>query len=93
MKSCGGGGAPVSVELINHFEQVTGVPIVEGYGLSGATIAAIRTPKLDKRKIGSCRIPLPNTEAKIVDIETGKIEMTMGEPGEIIVKGPQVMKG
>ncbi|MFB7140743.1 long-chain fatty acid--CoA ligase [Gottfriedia sp. NPDC056225] len=92
-KLCVCGAAPVPVEILNRFEEKTGVPIIEGYGLSEATIGVTRNPVNGKRKVGSIGIPLPNTDVKIVDIATGTKEMQVGEPGELIVKGPQVMKG
>ncbi|MGG1674339.1 long-chain fatty acid--CoA ligase [Neobacillus sp. NRS-1170] len=92
-KLCICGAAPVPVEMLNKFEEKTGVPILEGYGLSEATIGASRNPGSGIRKVGSIGIPLPNTDMKIVDIATGTMEMHVGEAGEIIVKGPQVMKG
>jgi len=92
-KLCICGAAPVPVEILNKFEEKTGVPIIEGYGLSEATIGVTRNPVNGTRKVGSIGMPLPNTDVKIVDIATGKLEMQVGEPGELIVKGPQVMEG
>ncbi|MEH6942116.1 long-chain-fatty-acid--CoA ligase [Bacillus sp. JJ722] len=92
-KLCHCGSAPLPVEVFENFEQESGVSITEGYGLSEATCGVIRNPINGKRKVGSIGLPMPNTEVKIVDSSTGKIEMPLGEQGEIIVKGPQVMKG
>ncbi|MDC0759540.1 AMP-binding protein [Brevibacillus sp. AG] len=90
---CIGGSAPLPVEVMKNFEQKTGVPIIEGYGLSEATCAVMRNPLIGQRKVGSVGLPLPNSDAKIVDTATGTKEMPVGESGELIVKGPQVMKG
>ncbi|WP_084783271.1 long-chain-fatty-acid--CoA ligase [Bacillus dakarensis] len=87
------GSAPLPVEVIKQLEEKTGAIIFEGYGLSEVTTSATRTPLNGKRKIGSVGMPLPETEAKIVDLETGLKEMPNGEEGELIVKGPQIMKG
>lgn len=92
-KICIGGSAPLPVEVIKSFEQKTGVPITEGYGLSEATCVVIRNPTSGIRKVGSIGVPIPNTDVKIVDVADGTKEMPVGESGEIIVKGPQVMKG
>jgi long-chain acyl-CoA synthetase len=93
IKVCNSGSAPMPVEVMNEFEQKTGAKIVEGYGLSEASPVTHRNPIRGKRKPGSIGIPLPNTDCKIVDLDTGTIELPPGEPGELIVKGPQVMKG
>lgn len=87
------GSAPLPVEIIKELERKTGAHIFEGYGLSEATTSTHRTPISDQRKIGSVGTPIPNTESTIVDIETGTKELPVGESGELIVKGPQVMKG
>ena len=70
--------------------------LVEGYGLTEAspvTHCNPLDPTLKTVKVGSIGIPWPDTEAKIVDVDTGTREMPIGEVGELIVKGPQVMKG
>lgn len=87
------GSAPLPIEVIKRIEQKTGAIVFEGYGLSEATTSTHRTPIGGKRKIGSVGLPIPYTEAKIVDIEHGEVEMPIGETGELIIKGPQVMRG
>ena len=84
------GSSPLSVESFNEFEKKSGSWIVEGYGSSETTNIVITNAK-NKRKIGSVGLPWPDVDVKIVDIDTGKTEMPIGEAGEIIVKGPQVM--
>jgi long-chain acyl-CoA synthetase len=93
IKICNSGSAPMPVEVMREFERKTGAKIVEGYGLSEASPVTHRNPIFGPRKPGSIGVPLPNTDAKIVDLETGTIELPPGEPGELIIKGPQVMKG
>ena len=92
LKVCLSGSAPLPVEIIKELDRKTGAHIFEGYGLSEATTSSHRTP-IDQRKIGSVGIPIPLTESKIVDADTGIRELPAGESGELIIKGPQVMKG
>lgn len=92
-KLCHCGSAPLPIEVIRRFKEESGVSIMEGYGLSEATCGAIRNPYNGVKKVGSIGLPMPNTDVKIVDIATGKMEMPLGKRGEIIIKGPQVMDG
>ena len=86
------GGAAVPISLLESFERRTGRPIFEGWGLSEGAPASFNT-YLRGWVGGSIGVPIPGTDAKIVDLETGEREMPVGEPGEIAIKGPQVMKG
>jgi len=86
------GGAAVPISLLESFERRTGRPIFEGWGLSEGAPASFNT-YLRGWIGGSIGVPIPGTDARIVDIETGQREMTLGEPGEIVIRGPQVMKG
>jgi long-chain acyl-CoA synthetase len=86
------GGASVPVELMKSFKRRTGRDIWEGYGLSEAGTVTINT-YLRGPVPGSIGVPMPTLDARIVDIETGERQMPVGEPGELIIKGPQVMKG
>jgi long-chain acyl-CoA synthetase len=88
---CGAG--PLMHEVQERFEHLTKARIVEGYGLSEASPVTHCNPIFGTRKMGSIGLPFPDTEAKIVDVETGKKEMAVGETGELVLKGPQVMKG
>jgi long-chain acyl-CoA synthetase len=88
---CGAG--PLMHEVQERFEHLTKARIVEGYGLSEASPVTHCNPIFGTRKMGSIGLPFPDTEAKIVDIETGTKEMLVGETGELVLKGPQVMKG
>jgi len=86
------GSAPMPVEFIHEFERATGAKIIEGYGLTEAS-PAVTIQSFVKRKFGSVGIPMPNTNCKIVDLETGTREMPPGGSGELIIQGPQIMKG
>src|SRR5215216_2744425 len=88
------GGSALPVNLKRSFEEQVGKPLFEGYGLSEASpVPHNNPPFLGLRREGSIGIPIPSTEARIVDVETGETEMPIGESGELIIKGPQVMKG
>ncbi|MFP3870783.1 MAG: long-chain-fatty-acid--CoA ligase [Syntrophobacteria bacterium] len=90
---CISGSAPLPVEIMRRFEELTGGVILEGYGLSEASPVTHVNPIKGKRKSGSIGIALPSTDARIVDLEKGEKEKPFGEPGELVIKGRQVMKG
>jgi long-chain acyl-CoA synthetase len=88
------GGSALPVNLKRSFEERVSKPLFEGYGLSEASpVTHNNPPFLGEGREGSIGIPIPSTDARIVDVETGESEMSVGESGELIVKGPQVMKG
>ncbi|MBI4700401.1 MAG: long-chain fatty acid--CoA ligase [Deltaproteobacteria bacterium] len=93
IKSCFSGSAPLPVEVLERFEKMTGAKIAEGFGLTETSPVTHVNPFGGVRKIGSIGIPVPDTDCRIVDIEDGKTDKAVGEEGEIIIKGPQVMKG
>jgi len=93
VKACISGAAGLPVEVQTAFQKLTGGRLVEGYGLSEASPVTHANPVFGQNKIGTIGVPWPNTLAKIVDVETGEKEMAIGEAGELIVQGPQVMKG
>jgi long-chain acyl-CoA synthetase len=94
IEACISGSAPIPVEIIKEFEERTGAFILEGYGLTEATpITHCNPNSKEKRKIGSIGVPFPDTHCRIVDIADDTIDMPLGEPGELLVKGPQVMQG
>lgn len=93
IKICNSGSAPMPVELLHQFERKTGAKILEGYGLSESSPTTHCNPAFAERKAGTVGIGLPSTEYKIVDLATGTKEVPHGEVGELIVKGPQIMKG
>jgi long-chain acyl-CoA synthetase len=86
------GAAPLPPEVQEKFEQITGGKIAEAYGLT-ETSPVVTLDPLDNPRMYSIGVPVPNTNVKIVDVDTGEEELPVGEIGEIIIKGPQVMKG
>jgi len=95
IKGCFSGSAPLPVEVIENFEKLTGSAICEGFGLTESTPVTHINPFGEgaTRLPGSIGLPVSDTECKIVDQEEGTKEMPVGESGELILKGPQVMKG
>lgn len=87
------GSSPLPVEIINAFQKRTGSIIVEGYGLTESSPVTHVNPGKGTRKPGSIGLPLSDVCCRIVDTDDGITEMPVGEPGELMVKGPQVMKG
>lgn len=92
LRLCVSGGAPVPLPVFEKFKEVTGCELLEGYGLS-ETISQVTINPINKPKHGSIGIPVFDVDAKILDTETGSKELAIGEEGEILFKGPQVMKG
>jgi long-chain acyl-CoA synthetase len=94
IKACISGAAGLPAEVQEAFEKLTGGKLVEGYGLSEATPVTHCNPIFGKRKQGSwIGLPMPDTVATIVDLETGEKELGPGDIGELCIQGPQVMKG
>jgi len=87
------GGAPLPSWVHDRYEKLTGRKIIEAYGLSEASGATHFTPSPSGGPRGSIGLPSPDTEGRIMDIETGQKECPVGEIGELVVKGPQVMQG
>jgi len=94
IKGCFSGSAPLPLEVIRDFESKTGAVIVEGFGMTESSpVTHINPFAGGKRKVGSVGVPVTDTECRIVDIEDGNTIVPVGETGELVVKGPQVMKG
>lgn len=93
IKGCFSGSAPLPVDVINNFQKKTGGVIVEGFGLTESTPVTHINPFHGKRVVGSIGLPISDTVCKIVDLEDNARQMPIGEPGELLIKGPQVMKG
>ncbi len=93
IRNCVSGSSSLPVEVQKRFEELTGARLVEGYGLSEASTLTHANPLAGTRKVGSIGIPVPNTDARIVDAEGGERELKAGEASELIVRGPQVMMG
>jgi long-chain acyl-CoA synthetase len=87
------GAAPLPEDTLNQLKKLHGAIIHDVYGATENTAFATTTPWGGKAKIGTVGVPLPNTDIKIVDLEAGIRELSMGETGEICIKGPQVMSG
>lgn len=86
------GAAPMPVELIEKIKDM-GIYFSEGWGMTETCSVGISSPTMGRKKPGSIGIPYPDTEVRLVDVEDGVTEVKPGEPGEIIIKGPTVMKG
>jgi long-chain acyl-CoA synthetase len=93
IKGCFSGSAPLPVEVISEFESKTGAIIVEGYGLTESCPVTHVNPFRGQRKIGSIGLPIPDTLCRIVDLNKGDTDVPVGETGELLIKGPQIMKG
>jgi len=94
LMGCFSGGAPLAPEVARQFEAKTGAVIFEGYGLSETSPVLSSNPtNTQDRKFGSIGFPMPGTDMKIVDLETGLQELPQGQDGEIAASGPQIMKG
>jgi len=88
------GAAPFPSESINEFEEVVGKDkVLEVYGMTEASPIVTMNPYLGTKKIGTVGIPVSSTEVKIVDVVNRETEVPIGEPGEIVIKGPQIFKG
>ncbi len=86
------GAAPMPVELIEQVKDM-GIFFTEGYGLSESTSLGIANPILGLKKVGSIGIPFIDNDVRLVDLQEGKEDVPPGTPGEIIMKGPLIMKG
>lgn len=93
IKFCVSGSAPLPVEVAKKFEELTGGTLIEGYGLSETSPVTHVNPTEGERRTGSVGIPVPNTDQRVVDAETGTRVLGVGEVGELDVRGPQVMLG
>ena len=85
--------APLAVETIREWEERVGAPIIEVYGMTEMSPISHANPWRGKMKPGSVGIPLPDTDCRIVDVETGTRDLGIGESGEILLKGPQMSLG
>ncbi len=96
IRVCISGASPLPPQIQKQFMEVTGGFLAEGYGLTEASPVTHCNP-VDKTmhtaRLGSIGLPLPDTDARIVDVETGEKTLGAGETGELAVKGPQVMRG
>lgn len=93
LRVCLSGASPLPSDVQERFERLTGVRISEGYGLTEAGPTTHCNPLKGAHPAGSIGIPFPDTDARIVDMSTGLHDVPVGEVGELIVRGPQVMCG
>ena len=93
IKACISGSAALMRETKEEFERLTGGKVFEGFGMSEAPTAVTCNPLNGVNKTGSIGMPLPDVDMKIISLDDGETEMQLGEIGEIVVNGPQVMKG
>lgn len=93
LKYCISGGAPLPAEVKAKFEAATGAQVIEGYGLSESSGVVSCNPYDGDGKLGTIGQPIPATEVRLADKEDPSRPAPDGEPGEILVRGPQIMKG
>ncbi len=93
LKLCLSGGAPLPETIRNDFKSLTGLDLIEGYGLSETSPIAIANPIHGEKKVNSVGLPLPKTEVRIIDMQFPDKETPVRVEGEICLRGPQVMKG
>jgi long-chain acyl-CoA synthetase len=91
--TCSSGGANIPIPDMKEFEKICGSRMYQGYGLTEAGPIITSTPVKGERNYYSVGLPYPDTSIKIVDLQLGEIEQPIGKEGEIIVRGPQIMKG
>ena len=93
IKAVFSGAAPLPVDVMTQFEARTGARIAEAYGMTEASSVTHVNPLKGQRKFGSIGIPIIGTDAKIVDVDDPTKPVAVGQDGELMIKGPQVMQG
>jgi long-chain acyl-CoA synthetase len=93
LKFCSSGGAPLPQQLNNDFRRLTGCDLVEGWGMTETSPTGTFTPVHGKRKAGSCGLPVPGVLARFVDLNDPSREVPLGQAGELVVQGPNLMAG
>jgi long-chain acyl-CoA synthetase len=93
VKACISGSAPLSAEVRDRFEKLTGAHLMEGYGLSEAPTATHCNPMFGEKRNGSIGLPFPDVACRIVRLDDGETDVPPGEIGELLLRGPQVMQG
>lgn len=93
IRFCVSGGAPLPLDVKDTFERLTGCDLVEGYGLSETSPVATCNPPLGVIKAGSIGVPVPQTVVEVISMDDRLTPMPTGEPGELCIRGPQVMLG
>ena len=92
LRICISGAAPLPLEVSERFERLTGGRVLEGYGLS-ETSPVTHCNLRSRSRAGTIGLPFPDTLCRIVDLENGAHDVLIGQPGELLISGPQVMKG
>ena len=92
IRYCISGAAPFPLEPMQQFEKITGCRVVEVYGLTEGGAPIMFNPFLGKRKVGSIGLPTADMDARIMDLETGTRKMPPNQAGELVLKGPPIMK-
>jgi len=93
IKACLSGAAPLPLAVAEKFASITGASLAEGYGLTEASPITHANPIDGKRKEGSIGLPVPDTDCRIVDLDDWTTDVPAGQEGELIIAGPQIMKG
>jgi long-chain acyl-CoA synthetase len=93
VKVCVSGSAPLSVDVQQRFEALTGGKICEGFGLTETSPITHINPLQGLRKIGTIGLPVVGTDCRVVDVESGTRDLAPEEAGELLIQGPQVMRG
>lgn len=87
------GAMPLPVSTVQRWEEITGGLLVEGYGMTEASPVALGNPAGPSRRPGSVGVPFPSTEIRVVDPDDPSVEVEIGQPGELLIRGPQVFSG
>lgn len=93
IRACISGSAPLLEDVRIRFEALTGAKLMEGYGLSEAPTATHCNPMMGEKRAGSIGLPLPDVDCRIVDLEDDRRDLSIGDAGELLIRGPQVMWG
>ncbi len=93
IRACLSGAAPLPLAVAEKFESITGSKVVEGYGLTETSPITHANPIYGRRKEGSIGLPVPDTDCRVVDLDDWTKPVEPGHEGELIMSGPQVMKG
>ena len=93
LRFCGSGGAPLPVEVLARFKQLTGCSLAEGWGMTETSPAGTFTPPLAAPRPGSCGLPMPGLDLRFIALDDPQAYAAPGEKGEICVRGPNVMAG
>ncbi|MCB0062509.1 MAG: AMP-binding protein [Caldilineaceae bacterium] len=97
IKSCFSGASSLPVHVATKFEELTGGRLAEGYGLTECSPVVTGNPLFGERRVGTIGVPMPNTEVAVVSLTPDEQDnyamLEQGEEGELVVRGPQVMKG